>query len=102
MSTLNWGSHGVVTTEEAVNLFQENQRAFEIWTVQASTTGVTVPVMLSTQLASSFREALQQWAMLEEKEEFFDSLSLTYNGLPLVESRSEATQISIEFNKKQV
>lgn len=98
MAQLNWGKHGVVTTEESISLFQEDQHLFEIWTVQASSTGIAAPVRLDNQIGTSFLEALSAWATLNELEESFDPLSLTYNGLPLVDSRQAAAKLAMEYN----
>ena len=101
MSALHWGNHGVVTTVESTSFCGDDQKTFEIWSVRPSNTGAITPIRLGSQIGANFKEAVAAWAELEEKGEFFDPLAQTYNGLPLVESRGEASHMATLFNRQR-
>jgi hypothetical protein len=99
MTDFNWGTFGVITTEETTTLFNEEQKSFDIWTVEPNNNGAIIPKLLGTQLGLTFVEAVRVWASLEETMEYLDPLGMTYNGLPLVESRREAVNLTAQYRR---
>lgn len=93
MTTFDWSTHGMVTTQESTVLVRDDQQLWEIWTIETLDTGAFIPKRLGDQLAGSFAEAVQGWAEMAEVEAFLDPLTLTYNGMPLIESRKAAADI---------
>ncbi|MDK1290166.1 hypothetical protein [Pseudoalteromonas umbrosa] len=96
----NWLANAFVSTEETTTFLHEDQLSFELWTIVTTETGNIVPERLSNQVASSFEEAVANWVELLGEQERFDSLSMTYNGFPVVPSRDEALKVvqQLSFN----
>jgi len=99
MSDVNWGNLGVVTTEETTILFSEDQQSFDIWTVASNEAGGIMPKLLGNHLGLTFIEAVRGWAAFNDMEDYLDPLGLTYDGLPLVESRSEAMSLAGQYRR---
>ena len=93
MTTFDWGAHGMVTTQESTVLTSHEQQLWEIWTIEILDTGAIIPKRLGDQLATDFNEAVLGWAEMAEVEAFLDPLTLTYNGMPLVDSRKAAADL---------
>lgn len=101
MNPTHWGSGGVIATEESTVITTKEQQFYEIWTVKVLDTGTAVPERLDSQLGDDFEDAVRNWAELTGNEEYFDPLTLSFNGMPLIGSRDEAMALMRQYRQSQ-
>lgn len=95
--TSNWPSNSFVATEETTTFLNEGKEMYELWTVVPTETGNIMPSLLGNQLGTSFADAVENWVELMGDLHCFDPLAMTYDGLPVVQSRREAIAVGQQY-----
>ncbi len=97
--TSKWPINSFVATEEITTFLHEGKDMYELWTVMATETGNIMPDQLGSQLGTTLADALEAWVELMGDPHRFDPLAMTYNGLPVVGSRTEALLLGQHYTQ---